>query len=738
MFVQRLELEAKDFTASLAQVEIAGGRDLRFGPGVFARLGSLERVVVRNVTKVFVQKGSFANMTTTNRVRFEFTDAVSLVLEEHSFRNLRGPVSARIARINQVIVQRAAFAWLSDLRISSVAKLELLDGAFLLENPKVNLNVPSTVITLENVFMEKLSGNTFHSPAAEVRIMGAEVKMVRPEAFNAMHLANVILENSTLHKVEAGAFSDRTLIDTLRLNKIKIHDLASNAVLSGLTHLVIDHSKLGAVHPGGLNITVAYASLNNNVFSKVHRRGFSLKEWNSLSMTNNTFKWLESEAFSAPYQSHVNKPISGPEYNFTGNVLYEIGAGAFDFDLNEELVVNIENNFFGFKCHCDMEAPVKTAITGVETITDTLFDSGLCSVDLMLSQCFHLPEGFVNMWNFTDKVCDTDKSILCEEVQRDAAMPPHIPSITSAVDVTFEEDADRERKVLGSIFIIVVCGMLVMMVMSGFMWLRRKGYCTKARLMLLPSTNSLINLLARVFSGNGTTPTGSAHSISRLSVHEYAELQRKIEEGTVDEDVPLEDKATQTLPEELTQELLQSLREKLDDPDNYKEARDMIEHLYDLIKVEESCNRNDHNDSVSINLDDLDKEEAENVYDVIKPNKKRADGTPKSMKNFVSTGTRAPSPDKLLPPSGAYGELRQQQPTVVCEYVEPRDRRVHLYAELPGRSAGAACSMLCDYGEPSDTAVHLYTELPLTNKMANRPLPSKPDQPPIGRPSTSK
>lgn len=52
-----------------------------------------------------------------------------------------------------------------------------------------------------------------------------------------------------------------------------------------------------------------------------------------------------------------------------------------------------------------------------------------------------------------------------------------------------------------------------------------------------------------------------------------------------EEILPTEDKWTQTLPEELTQELIESLRERLEDPENFSDAVNMIEQLYSLIKV---------------------------------------------------------------------------------------------------------------------------------------------------------
>lgn len=477
--------------------------------------------------------------------------------------------------------------------------------------------------------------------------------------------------------------------------------------------------RFGKLHTGGFNMTVANVAINYNIFNFVHTKAFTLKQWDSLSINNNTFKELEPDAFSS--QGHMKtKP---PVINFTRNNLMKIPSNAFDFEVNDELNPSIDSNFFHFKCYCDMSKSVMRMVKPSH-LSISLYQTGLCAVDHRMSKCYDLPEGFWSMSNYTDEVCSADEFILCEEIQRDAAIPP-LPGITSAVDIEYEDDIEQDRRILGSIFIVVLLGMLIMMVLSTFMWIGRNGYCTKARILMFPSTNSFVSYLTRLFSGGGMTPTGSAHSISRLSIHEYAELQRNIGEAkkarAEEEEIPLEDKATQTLPEELTQELLQSLQEKLNDPENYSEARNMIEHLYDLIKVEESCNKN-YKDSHSINIEDLDKDQ-ENLYDVIVPKRKMS--TPRNRKNMVSQGTRAPSPDKLLP-YPIYGETKRLQPAV-SDYMEPKDRQVHTYTELPNnRVPPGQASVVCDYGEPNDTRVHLYTELPANVKMANRPLPSKP------------
>ena len=542
--------------------------------------------------------------------------------------------------------------------------------------------------------------------------------------------------------------------------------------------------RLTDVLGSAMEVTAATVSFINNTFENIFARGFVLKSWNKLVIENNTFRSLEKDAVQTPIESIPGVPAY--EFSFVGNEIEKVNPGSLKFavtalESGSGIKASVADNRFTQVCHCKLMSWLQQMVTAGKDTLDEIFNTSLCTVDVLLARCFNVPQGFVNMRNYTDLMCNAGDTIQCEESKGESAV-----GVVRNGSIDDEED-DRDKKVLGLIFVVVVSAMLVILMTTGFMWLRRKGYCVQARLMILPTTTSCLTMFSTLFQGMGTGGLVTARSISRLSMHEYTELQQQQQqkqqaddgsEGDV-EHVPCEDKWTQTLPEELTQELLQSLREKLDDPENYSEARDMIEHLYDLIKVEESCNNNNM-PSTSRNIEAYDDEDEDNLYDVIQvpssPSRVRQSSRSKKNTTTCSVGTRAPSPDKLLPYSQV---LKNRQPAVVCEYVEPRDREQHLYTELPGggpppvplppstlpncsdsnksptrplsflRALGEslmprmsatvgskpqqATSLLCEYTEPTDAAVHVYTEvspastMKCSNKMANRPLPDKPD-----------
>lgn len=735
---QVIELVPASLPNDLQVLEVANSRELRVAAGSFFKLRSLQLVRFRNIGRVIIKKEAFLRLLSP-QLKLEVTDVGDIVVETQAFKAVSGPVSISLSHIPYVTIQKSAFAWYIDIVISHVPRLELHEYAFSMESPpQLGPHGPVNKIVMDTVIVSELPANVFATSAAELSIVNSEIRTVRANAFSAIQFNSVILRNTSLHHIENSALRLSTLINTLRMDTVRLHSLAMNAIQSGVSHLVIYNSKVYDVYEGAFNITVATVELGTNLFERLRPRSFVLKSWNRMIIENNTFKVLDDSAFCSPY--HVSD--ESYFFRFTGNVILDIGKEALGFTPSTELDTKIENNVFANTCYCDITSWLRDKITGSDNIIERYFNTSMCHVNSVLAHCFGLSEGYVNIRNFTEFICGTDDKLLCEAIaQNDASVPAHIPGMTS--DIFYDNGLDREKKVLGSIFIFVICSITIMMALSGLMWFRRNGYCTKARLLLLPSTESFLNIINRIFSRSHAA-AGSAHSITRVSVHEYAELQAQKPSDTED-GIPSEDKATQTLPEELTQELLQTLREKLDDPENYSEARDMIEHLYDLIKVEESCNQN-YTDSTLIELDDVeDEREGGNVYDVIKvPVKPKIFCVPKEKKSFVSVGTRAPSPDKLLPVALGCVDSRKRRPAIVCDYTEPKDRQLHLYSELGGgtppptparplsflRSISETIlpspSILCDYTEPTDTAVHVYSELP--NGMADRPLPNKPDQ----------
>lgn len=455
------------------------------------------------------------------------------------------------------------------------------------------------------------------------------------------------------------------------------------------------------MEPEAIDMTVATVTLNNNEFLKLSKKSITFHQWNRIAIESNLFKHIESEAISA-ITSDTAK-IHSLEFSFSGNRIEEAEANSLGFvEISQSVsAAKVGSNYFKSICNCNLETWVRERI-GSNTSASWIMDSSYCMVDKILRSCFNLPEGYLGMRNYTQTICSkTSNPINCADPTsrpEPSATPPSIgphqyPRQRGYFDPEMSDldELEWEKRIIVFVCLGAVLSLVLVIFASGILYMRRRGVCPKL------TSGPLSNITNFWFSPtSGMTAATSARSISRLSVHEYAGLQPETRildveahQDVIEEDEGVaeggfysysENKATQTLPEELTEEYLKELKDKLNDPENYSHARDMIEHLYDLIKVEESCNNN-NNDRQNITDDS---------YDIIRPKVKRTRSAPRQPS--INVGTEAPSLERLLP------TLIRPRPQVT-DYAEPRDQRIidqnnHLYAELPGDETVPSTSRL--------------------------------------------
>ncbi|XP_058807980.1 uncharacterized protein LOC131673744 isoform X2 [Phymastichus coffea] len=789
------------------EVEVSHCRELRIQAGAFTGGAQLKRVHVSGIYTLVANKQAFQNISAPNPL-LEVSECNRVILESHAFKNTKGPLSVSISRCKHVTIKPNAFSWLLQISVREVPNLELSSNAFKFETPQHGRHGPATKIMFQRVKIPELPTAVFPSTAAEIRMDDLWTGSIKKDAFCAMNVLSVVISNASIVEIEPGAFSDRTLIHGLEFVDVRMKTVRAGAFRAGANNLTIQYSRLSEVESGAIDITVATVTFNNNEFFNLHRNSIVFHQWNRIAIDYNLFQRLETNAINA-ITSDTAKATS-LEFSFSGNHIHEAEAKSLTFvEISQSVTAaRVGSNYFKLTCNCNLESWVQERI-GSNTSVSWIMDSSYCVIDKFLMNCFNLPEGYLGMRNYTQTICSkTDKRINCTlptaksepSVSPPSVGPHQYPRHKGYFDVEMSDpdQMEREKRIIMIVCVVAVFSLCVVILTSGVLYMRRRGVCPKL-------TSGTLNLANSWFSPNsGMTAATSARSISRLSVHEYAGLQPETRildiephQDAVEEDQGAaegggdcaftENKATQTLPEELTEEYLTELRERLTDPEQYSYARDMIEHLYDLIKVEESCNNN--NDRRP-SLDG-------NAYDMIRPKPNRTRVGPRQPS--ISIGTKVPSLDKLLP------TLLRPRPQIT-EYAEPRDHRVidqnHLYTELPGDEtvpstsrlsepvlatlAGRAPqplppdvinghgssaaeqeaaasdkktksffqtlgetfyaskkiqnpkrpeSLLDEYTDPSDVTAHLYSELSEpkqqqqanNNKMANRPLPTKPD-----------
>ncbi|GLH12986.1 Uncharacterized protein GBIM_17648, partial [Gryllus bimaculatus] len=211
------------------ELHVEGGAAVRVQAGAFSAVRDVRLVNVSGAGSVVVRRHAFLNVS-SQHVFLHAADCAAVVLESHAFRAPAGPASLEVRRCGHVVVQSAAFAWLLRAHLHGVVRLELASNAFALEQPDGRRHGPAPSVVLERVMVAELPPLAFPSQVAEVRLVEAQVRAVRRDAFYALQLSAVAVVNSSLQQVDAGAFSARTLVLQLSVQGSRVGCLASGAL----------------------------------------------------------------------------------------------------------------------------------------------------------------------------------------------------------------------------------------------------------------------------------------------------------------------------------------------------------------------------------------------------------------------------------------------------------------------------------------------------------------------------
>uniref|UniRef100_A0ABD2X239 Right handed beta helix domain-containing protein n=1 Tax=Trichogramma kaykai TaxID=54128 RepID=A0ABD2X239_9HYME len=707
-----------------AELEISNLYDFKIRANAFVNSAKLTRVHLADIKSLHIEKQAFHNLSSVDaRLQLSGCKECDLTIDSQAFKNARSPLTIDIERYRLVDIKPNAFSWLKEIGVRDVQNLRLSSNAFKFEAAQLAEDGPTTKIMFQGISnIQELPTAVFPSTLAEIRMDNVRISYsIRKDAFCAMNIMKVAVSNSSIYEIESGAFSDRTLIGSLEFVDVKIDIVRNEAFQAGANALLIDHSEIQNMEKNAIVMTVATATLSYTKFCDLRYGSIVFHQWNRIYIDNNSFYRIAADSIHAVFD--VAK-ASSLEFSFSGNYIGEAEPNSLSFvGISQAVsVARVGSNRFNRSCYCNIESWVRERV-GSNASVSWIMDSSYCTVDKFLSNCYDLPDSYLGMRNYTQTICTPSDNIKCNEepvnthASSAAASPPSIgphqyPKRKGFFDVEMSdpEQLEREKRIIIVACIVAVFSLVLMIFVFVALYMRRRGVCPKL-------SSGPLNPNTWFEPTSGMT---AATSVSRLSVHEYTGLQpeTRILDVTSHEDPEVdleaaaesshsysyqESKATQTLPEELTEEYLRELKEQLNDPQNYAQAKGMIEHLYDLIKVEESCNNNNNNKTNAENGESYRNNTSRQI---------RRDASFAERQPSVTVGTKVPSLDKLITPSVA----RSAKPEL-ADYCEPQDRQMvdqnHLYAELPGDDTVPSTSRLSE---------------PMLASLAGRaPLPLPPD-----------
>ncbi|KAF7989935.1 hypothetical protein HCN44_008609 [Aphidius gifuensis] len=668
---QEVDLHKGSIPEEASMISLSRCRKLRIHAGAFTDKEQPERGLVTSVLTHLDREKIFQNISYPNSF-IEVSECHFLVLESNAFKNVRGPLSISITRCQFVDIKKHAFSWLSQFMVTEVQSLGLSSNAFKFDVLSNRRHGPSTKIRFQSAEIAEIPSLAFPSAVSEIWMNNVTVGVIHKDAFCAVMISNLKFSNGSIFEIQSGAFSEQTLIRNFEIVNTRLRKIKMGAFRAAATNFSIFHSRFDEIETAAIEVSAATILFNFNEFHSLQKHAMVFKEWTHISVDYNFFFNLGKDAIMADEVAKTTKENPNVEFTLIGNRINKAVDRSLKFATVSEKanIAKVEYNCFDHLCDCSMIDWIQK-ITGKNTSVNWMMKSSLCVAGEWVEKCFKRSQGYFSMQTFTEQFCKANTGTTCNQpdtyCEQKLASPTNNPCIHSAQNDTFDVDTNNFLKLdPTNILISILCISIILLItvsiliFSALYMKRREKLIKLSTAHNLNAIHSVTDKMKRESLVLSTLELSVNHFNGSLS-HENVEIENDPNEYLSH----TENKASQTLPEELTEEYLKDLKNQLNDPECYSHARNIVEHLYDIIKVEENCNNN--NEKKLPNHED-------NMYETIIPRRKQLN----MQKKMLNVGTKVPSLEKLS---------NEISPLVLRDYAQPTDHQSaennYVYKELP-------------------------------------------------------
>ncbi|CAL8116090.1 unnamed protein product [Orchesella dallaii] len=552
-------------------------------------------------------------------------------------------------------------------------------------------------ISFNQCNIERVPTKTFPSFVNNIKFSRCNIKTLAPRFVRALTMDKVTIEHSKVVDIESDAFNSQTIIDSLHVEDTTISRIHTAGVASAMNKMLWLNSKIDFLEQDALNGSVATATLQNSEFTNVETNGFSLISWSRVIIINNTFTDVARRGIDLSRGDH-NHIVEILDNSWEKVERDFISTGADDTPF-----ISVKDNVFLQQCDCGNTFASYVTMNGSRRwFHEELLNNSRCPVSEEVLECLlvneHINSTETNLlpYESLNLLCDS-QVYMCINGVSEVGVDSEIDDET----VPGRPQLPNRLRVLA--YFIAAMGMfiIVSLIITMCVFLCRRKTPKKKS----PPDSPLQDL--EHAQGKKTVMSKS------MSGGEYADIVFKHQNSggrprsMLLEDVEMEDKGVQTMPTELSNEVLEGLREKLSRPDSFWDAKETIDHLYDLIQVKElnsglssppdvtMCNGQSTTASTARLLPSTSSSPVAQVTSAgvsvsiggSDPIMLQTINTSASNVSSPVSDTPPPLPS-TSPPSGMpqiqrYAQIRNKAKTSpLCEYADPSDSSMHIYSEL--------------------------------------------------------
>ena len=407
----------------------------------------------------------------------------NIVLHQHALQSsLTSSQTVRINLINSVktVIKQKAFAGIRGFTAINIKELVLEHNAF-----KMKVPTEETTINLSfvNISSPSLSPNVFPSSFNSINFQNSKIDNINAKAFSGLFMNNISFNDVSINRIERGAFSDNTIISRLSFNNCNISSLSQKSVIAGISQFILTNSEIQSIHKhGAINATVAKVQIINNRFRTLSQESFQFISWDSVTINNNTFDFLDEGSLNA-----IKTPSTELKsfFSFKDNVINNVNLRSLVTQIPSHVEATVSGNRFEHNCDCNIDKFIKT-ITGYSglsnpfiSITALLTNTSSCRVSRQQSPCFpqssHSP-----IQHYLGKFCVAGQR-LPSCVNGDIEEGDDVSGVSDigGTLATFYDDflllfeVKTTKGILLFLLFCVLCSVITVAICVGFIWIHR-------------------------------------------------------------------------------------------------------------------------------------------------------------------------------------------------------------------------------------------------------------------------
>ena len=257
----------------------------------------------------------------------------------------------QIERCGKVRLAEHGFGVLTAVRVSDVVELHLAPSAL---RPSILTESLDLEIVLEDVrLLPSLPEKVFAS-AKSVTLRRCQIREISSDAFYVTVVERVRFEECSVDRIQSAAFPDGVFIKSLSFENCTLTSVSDRSVMSASQELRVVNTEINSMSKAAFNCHAAMVVFRSNLFHTLGTESLIIKTWSDFAMVDNEISFLERGALAG---------IANPDLDVGANVSFVFSRNNVSYANMDGLKLGIESsrvarfsvdgNHFGRECDCD-------------------------------------------------------------------------------------------------------------------------------------------------------------------------------------------------------------------------------------------------------------------------------------------------------------------------------------------------------------------------------------------------